>query len=1099
MGRGAAPRKWNASGGSSAACSAPIGSGSEWKSSTVPSIVRPRPWSILSRTGMSISGEQVSGIRDPTPPDTAPGGEEINLTVDVGGARAGLPSGKRSGLDPPEGNAFRELRWKPMLTFQVLGPMRVTVGQRPVPVTAAKQRTLLALLLTRAGQVVSADRLIDELWGERPPASARQTLQSLVSRLKRSLEGRAGARVLVSRTAGYELRLPGPGALDIRAFDDSVTRIRSGTAGRPPGEDLIEAVEHALGLWRGAAFCDLPATPTISAEATRLEEARLQLRELRADLQLTAGAHKDVVSGHRSLLTEHPLRERLWEQLMLALYHSGRRSEALKAYAEIRRLLDAEIGIEPGAELQRLHGLILSSAVPGAGSGRAGEPPRGSARRPALVLPAQLPPDLSCFVGRQEKLTGAHEALCRAPGRGKASVVAVSGMAGAGKTAFALRLAHSLRRRFPDGQLFADLHATGSAPLGPGEVLLRFLRSMGFSGRDVPADPEERTAMYRSVLAGRRMLVVIDDAAAEPQVEPLLPGGHDCAVLVTSRRRLSGLAGAHHLELGPFSDEEAAELLAATPGLDPTAETQRAMRRLSAMCGHHPLSLRICATRLSAKPHWTAATLADRLADERGRLSELEYRSTSVRTGFSLSYQALPERTRRLFRLLGLVRARDFAAWSAAPLLGVPVREAEEHLELLVENQLLQVTAARGGTGGARYRFHDLVRLYSRELAASQVDPDERGAALTRMLGAWLTLTDRAHDAAYGANFLLNHGDFPRWPLEPSYCESLLADPWAWWDAERGALVSVITQASDEGLHEACWDLAVTGTTLFGTYGHFDDWQLTHEVALASTRGHGNRRGAAIVLSHLGALRIYQQRYQDALDCLSRALAELTELGEVRAQALCRTGMGIAERGRRDLHRTLEHFRAACDLLGGTGDRLAEAHVLLQTGQTHLMRGDVAEAVRALHRARAMARQVGSGPVEGYVHHWLGMAHLRARDHPAAARDFSASADLLASTGDVRAKVAALQGLARSHLQAGERDKGRRVLRLAAARARELPGNGRTTRALTEIATLMSEHGDHGHAADVAHWAAGLSRAAGGGAPAAHHADGPRDGRYSHR
>ncbi|MFF0308164.1 BTAD domain-containing putative transcriptional regulator [Streptosporangium sp. NPDC004379] len=991
-----------------------------------------------------------------------------------------------------------------MLRFQVLGSLRVLAGQKVIPVNAPKQRALLALLLSRSNQVVSADRLIDELWGEEPPVSARQTLQSLVSRLRCSL---AEPGALVGRSAGYELRLTDPAAFDMRIFDDAVTSVRAGT-----GEDLAERVERALGLWRGPAFGDVPATPAISAEVARLEEARLQLRELRADLRLAAGAYEEVVTGHRALLAEQPLRERLWEQLMLALYRGGRRSEALKAYAQISGLLDTEIGVGPGAGLRRLHAHILTGDVPG----QEGDPEpeavrepvpeavRGPApeavREPVAVLPGQLPPDPVCFVGRQERLAAAHEALRLSGSRDRAAMVVVSGMAGIGKTAFALRLAHSLRHGFPDGQLFVDLHAAGAEPLEPEEVLLRFLRSVGVSGQDIPAGAEERAAMYRSVLAGRRMLVVLDNAAAEPQVEPLLPGGHACAVLVTSRRRLSGLVGAHHVELGLLTEEESVELLTSAVELERTTETWRAVRRLAALCGHHPLSLRICATRLSAKPHWTAATLADRLADERNRLAELEYRSTDVRASFNLSYQALPPGTRRLFRLLGLLRVSDFAAWLAAPLLDVPVREAEEHVELLVENQLLQV-AGRDRMGALRYRFHDLIHLYSRELAASQIAPGERAAALSRVLGAWLALADQAHEAAYGANFLLNHGEFPRWPLEPAYRDRLLADPWAWWGAERGNLVAVITQAADEGFHEACWDLAVTGTTLFGTYGHLDDWQLTHEAALTATTDGGNRRGAAIVLSHLGALRIYQRRYEDALSCLSEAMAELTELGDGRAQALCRIGMGIAERGRGDLPTTLRHFRAACDLISGTGDHLAEAHVLLQTGQTQLMLGATAQAAKVLRWALEIAGRVGSGPVEGYVHYWLGMAQLHACDHAAATWSLSASAGLLAPTGDVRAEVSALQGLARGHLMVGERDKARHALRRAAARAREIPHSGRAARTLAEIAAQLSAHGDHGHAAEVARWAVDRRRVVGDGAPEAdlpaRHA-GDSDG-HSHR
>ncbi|MEV0353224.1 BTAD domain-containing putative transcriptional regulator [Nonomuraea sp. NPDC050680] len=882
---------------------------------------------------------------------------------------------------------------------------------------------------------------------------------------------------MVSYTNGYELVLSDAADFDMRTFDDAVTRIRA-RASAGYDQDVAAWVDQALGLWRGSAFDDVPATPVISAEATRLEEARLQLWEMWADIRLARNAHEEVIVEHQALLAEHPVRERLWGQLMLALYHSGRRTEALKAYIEVRELLVREIGVEPGGELRRLHAQILDSTVPPAESTTKTDVRPNPANRASVLLPRQLPPDLPHFIGRQEELTGARELFRQGRARNRGTVIAISGMAGIGKTMFALHLAHQMQDRFPDGQLFVDLHSSEARPLDPAEVLQRFLRWVGVSGQDVPTEPGDRIAMYRSVLANRRMLVVLDNAASEAQVEPLLPGGHQCSVLVTSRRRLPGLAGAHHFELDLFTEEQAGELLADVIGPARTSDGPEEVRRLAALCGRHPLSLRISATRLAAKPHWTIDLLVKRLADERNRLAELEYRSTTVRAGFNLSYQGLPPGAQRLFQLLGLLRVRTFAAWLAAPLLDTSLPEAEEHVELLVENQLLQV-AGRDRAGQFRYRFHDLIHLYSRELGQAHLTAHERMAATTRLLGAWLTLADRAHDTSYGANFLLNHGDFPRWPLDPSHCDSLLADPWTWWDTERESLVGFIAQAADEGAHEACWDLAVTSTTLFGTYGYLDDWQVTHDTALAATRRYANRRGEAIVLSHMGALRIYQRRYQEALGFLSQAAANLADLGDMRALALCDVGMGIAKRGQGDLRGTLWHFREAYALLSGRADPLAEAHVLLQMGQTHLALLDVGEAEGALDQARLLACSVDSGPVEGYIHYWLGMTYLSKQDYAAASGAFSRSVRLLSTTGDTRAEVSALEGLARSHLEAGEREKAGHLLLQAGAMAHEVPDSARAVRTLTEIATLMAELGDHGHALDMVNRAIGLCASVG--------------------
>ncbi|MEV6032916.1 BTAD domain-containing putative transcriptional regulator [Nonomuraea sp. NPDC052116] len=359
--------------------------------------------------------------------------------------------------------------------------MRVLRNDTEIPIKAPKQRTVLALLLSRANQVVSIDRLIQELWDEEPPTSGKQTLQSLVSRVKRSLEygGDSTPRAVIGHPNGYELVLPDATCFDMLAFDDAVTRIRARSS-MGYDQDVTAWMDRALGLWRGAPFGDVPATPVISAEATRLEEARLQLLEMRADIRLACNAYEEIVVGHRALLAEHSLRERLWGQLMLALYHTGRRTEALKAYSEVRELLAREIGVEPGGELRRLHRQMLDSAVPPPEPGTTSDPRPAALTaisRASAVLPRQLPPDLAHFIGRREELAGARDLLRHARTRKRGTVIAVSGMAGIGKTMFALHLAHQVRHRFSDGQLFVDLHTSESRPLDPGEVLLRLLRS----------------------------------------------------------------------------------------------------------------------------------------------------------------------------------------------------------------------------------------------------------------------------------------------------------------------------------------------------------------------------------------------------------------------------------------------------------------------------------------------------------------------------------------------------------------------------------------------------------------------------------------------
>jgi DNA-binding SARP family transcriptional activator len=938
-----------------------------------------------------------------------------------------------------------------VLRYEVLGPLRVSDDLYEISVSAAKQRVILALLLISPNRVVTTERLIYELWGDSPPATASGTLQSLISRLKRMLNSNTanGDVPLIRRSAGYEL-LVADGCLDLLILDSTVETVRERiTEGRL--REAAPYIDSALRLWRGPTLAGVPITPQLSAETTRLEELRLALHEDQADLRLAVGEYEKVVSQHRSLLLEHPLRERLWAQLMLALYRSGRQGDALKTFRDARECLAGELGIEPGPDLQQLHHEILQGCVPA-------QKQLSSVVVSPLPKPHQLPPVTSDFTGREQESATISAVLARAGKQQAVTVVAISGMAGVGKTTCSLRVAHRMVDEFPDGQLYVDLRGAEPDPLGPGEVLSRFLRAIGTAGTDLPSSVDERLAMYRSSLAGRRMLVILDNAADEAQVASLFPGSPTCAVIVTSRRRLSGLAGAHHVELDMLSENEAISLLEAIAGPNRVVEDRQSACRLARLCGYHPLSLRICGTRLAARPHWSIGTFAQRLADRHVRLNELGYGTMNVRASFNLSYEGLGPQTRRLFCLLGLLDSPDFAAWLAAPLLDTSVERAEEQIELLVESRMLEI-AQRDQTGRARYRFHDLIHCFSRELAATMVSSEERRAILDRVLGAWLALADRAHESSYGANFLLSHGDAPRWPLEEHYSRSLLAEPWLWWESERGSLVAVIRQAADEGLDEACWDLAVTSTTLFGTYRYLEDWWATHEAALTVTRRLGNRRGEAISMSHTGGLRIFQRRYEDAVDLLRSAADLLSELGERRAQAFAYVGLGIAERGRADLQKALQYFLVSRNLLDANHDLLAEAHVLLHMGQTYLSLRDIPQAEDLLVQSRTIAQRIESRPIEGYISRWLGETYLAKGDCDRAEMAFLRSVELISPIGDTQAEALALQGLARTMLSRGDRARAGSFLTRTAAATLRMPDSSRAARILGELGSLFFAQG----------------------------------------
>lgn len=957
------------------------------------------------------------------------------------------------------------------LRYRLLGSLCVERDGKEISIGAAKQRVLLALLLINANQTVPMDSIIYELWGESPPATAIGTIQSLVSRLRRSLEGKeaVGRWPLIRRPEGYELEVS-DGELDLISLDRAAQEIRKRLT-QDLWREAMKLIEDALQLWRGSALAGVPTTPRIFAEAARLEELRFSLLDQQTDIRLEAGEYSEVISLTRSLLVDHPLRERLWWQLMLALYRSGRQADALKTYREARDCLISELGVEPGSDLQQLHQEMLAGHILA--------PERdGSMGTISQVRPSQLPTDISDFTGRKEDVATASQLLMTRTERQAVTVVAVSGMAGVGKTTFSLHVAHSVLADFPDGQLYVDLRGDEAKCRDPGEVLASFLRAVGTEGGDISPSLEERMVLYRSSLAGRRMLLVLDNAADERQIEWLLPGSPTCAVIVTSRKRLSGLSGACHIDLDVLPEGESLEFLKIVVGADRISSDPQAARRLIRLCGHHPLSLRICATRLATRSHWTLDSFTGKLIDKRLRLDQLGYGTMNVRASFSLSYESLTHETQQLFCRLGLLNVPDFAAWVAAPLLNCSVERADEQVDLLVESRLLEVIG-RDRTGKVRYRFHDLIHCYSRELAVATIGEGERGRILGRLLGAWLMLAERAHEQGYGANFMLRHGDAPRWSLDDKCIQSLLEDPWLWWDTERVSLVSMIHLAADEGMHEACWDLAATSTSLFGIYGYLDDWEDTHAAALSVTRRYGNRCGEAMTLSHTGGLRILQRRFEDAVGLFRCSVEILSGLGEIRGRAFAYIGLGIAERGRRDLQSSLRHFRAGLDLLIGTDEPLSQAHAFLHMGQTYLSMGDLAMAERHLVRSRDLARVADGIPMAGYVCHWLGEVSLAQKD-PIAARDFFLNAlSLILPSRDARGEVSALRGLVRAHREMGERVKAETFLMRAAGIANGLPEGSRTARILAEIGSLFFEQGNVHQAIDFYQKAVEMFSAAG--------------------
>lgn len=625
------------------------------------------------------------------------------------------------------------------LRFSVLGPVRAWHRGQALPTGSPQQRALLAALLLREGRTATSAELIDAIWGEDPPSQALAAVRTYASRLRKILE----PGVLVSESGGYAVRIPAE-SLDLRVARDLVSEAGKARAGgdRRQARTLVGT---SLGLWDGEPLASVPG-PYAETERTRLEEWRLQLLETRLELDLDLGCHAEAVSELTALTAAHPLRERLRELLMLALYRSGRQAEALAVYADTRRLLADELGVDPRPELSALQQRILRADTELA---RPAEPAAPTAPQPAR--PAQLPATVPDFTGRASFVRELGHRLASAEGTVMA-VSALAGIGGVGKTTLAVHVAHEAKPHFPDGQLYVDLQGAGARAAEPETVLGAFLRALGTADTAIPDTLDERAALFRSLLDGRRVLVLLDNARDAAQIRPLLPGTAGCAALVTSRVRMVDLAGAHLVDLDVMSPDEALQLFTRIVGDERVTAEREAALDVVAACGFLPLAIRIAASRLAARRTWTVSVLAAKLADERRRLDELQAGDLAVKATFELGYGQLEPAQARAFRLLGLADGPDISLTAAAAALGLPEHDAEDLLEALVDTSLLE-SAAPG-----RYRFHDLVRLYARACAErDEQPPAEREAALSRLLDFYLASTARVFALERPGDRLVDH------------------------------------------------------------------------------------------------------------------------------------------------------------------------------------------------------------------------------------------------------------------------------------------------------------------------------------------------------
>lgn len=937
------------------------------------------------------------------------------------------------------------------MEYGILGPVEVRADGQPVALGGPKPRALLALLLLNADRVVTTFQILEALWGGHPPASGATRVHGVVSELRTVLV-RAGAHPspIGTRPRGYLLTL-GDGWLDLDLFQRRLAEAEA-AAGQGNPAAAAAAYRAGLGVWRGPALHGV-AAPFADVEAARLEERRLVAVEELAEVELALGRHVGLVSDLTALVARYPLRERLRERLMLALYRSGRQAEALEVYRQGHRLLVDELGLEPGPDLRRLERAILAGdqelLV------KASLPPDASGRH----VPAQLPPDIADFTGRQEQVARLRAALDPARPRTAVALAVVSGKPGVGKTALAVHVAHRLRGDFADGQLHVDLGGAEHRPVAPTDVLGRFLRALGVEGTAVPATLEERRDLYRSRLADRRVLVVLDNAADEAQVRPLLPGSPSCAVLVTSRARLSALDGACQLDLDVLGADHATALLARIASPERVAAEPEPAQDILRLCGRLPLAVRVAGARLAARPYWRLADLAELLADERHRLDELAISDLEVRTGLALSYQGLDADARRLFRRLGLLAAPSVAAWVAAAVLDWPGSRAERPLGDLVDAHLLEVVGT-DVVGQVRYRFHDLVRLYARERAAAEEAEAERRSALARALGAWLALAETADRALVLGGGSTVHGQARRWRCKPGLSAQLVSRPTAWFETEWSNLLPGVRQACQAGLTELAWELTVSSANFCQLAAYEDEWRASYQLADAAARAAGDARGRAALLVAFGWTLSERTPPAELQEVFVRARAMFERLGDRHGTIEALLGEGSCLRLRGRLAPGQARLERARDLAAEAGTLDQEAAALVNLGLVDRELRHLDQALARLERVLPTWQERGARRWEALTVRAVGLVLRDRGDLPAANACLEHSLTLAGELGDRAHELHILVELSELRCRLGELDAARAGLDLALRRARDLGLVYDQARALHALGGLQAATGD---------------------------------------
>lgn len=926
------------------------------------------------------------------------------------------------------------------MRFRLLGALEVCRDESPIALGGPRERATLTALLMRANETATVQYLVGAVW-DRPPVSPETNLRTYVAGLRRRLGPKEDGTPRLVTGGGYRLSLD-PGEFDVTAFEDLLTHAEDAWT---TGDAAVAAdgFGRALSLWRGELE-DARSGPLLGAELARLRERRLWAVERRCQARIELGEHQSVVEELRRLVVQHPMREAFWALLMTALRSYGRRAEAFAAYDQARKRLAEELGVEPGDRLRQMHAELLreDAAIPAVTPAPA---------RPAV--PAQLPADLPGFTGRGAELATLL-ALPEGP-HGTVVISAIDGMAGIGKSALAIHAAHALAPRYPDGQLFVDLqgHTQGVRPVAPADALDRLLRSLGLPAGEVPHQLDARAALYRSMAAGLRAVVVLDNAASEEQITPLLPGAPGPLVLVTSRRRLSGLDDVHLISLDVPPLAEATALFVRTVGVDRLADQPAEMvAEVVKLCGRLPLAVRVAAARLRHRPGWTLACLADRLRDGRQRLAELDVGPRSVASTLDLSYIDLSEELRRAYRLFGLHPGADLDAYAAAALADTTVEHAERMLEDLLDVHLLQQRRA------SRYQFHDLVRAHAGHKAATEITGSQLQEARSRLYDHYAHSASIAMDTLHPAEMDCRpRVDRPSTPTPPL---DTFARAEAWLDDQLGNLLAVAAFA-------ARYDHAVQVTRLamilhrhLHIRARHTESEILQTHALRAARDAGDRVGEAHALNCLAYVQHRQGLIPDADATFESALTVARAAAYTRGEIVALAGRGRTRFQRGRLSAAITDFAASVELARATGDRGAEASGLLGLGYTHYLlgrydmsarhfgdalditrvsgdkfvlvdalaglgqtrygQGDPHLAIGPLTEALALARAIGTRVSELNALRGVGHAQLALGNHGLATDCFVECVEIARVIGNPNSELEGLLGLGQTKLATGK-------------------------------------------------------------------------------